>query len=159
MLDDEMSTRIQKITNEAKLRDTIKASACARVLTPLSASTASRVRSTRRPPAPTNMSPKKKQRGQQQPLTEAELAERVCSECRVPVPGAFTWLDPATQQACYGTCFACRELLAQVSRAEGTQRAAPSAPAPSVPLTSAQLHTARQADQAIARLWRNRRSK
>jgi hypothetical protein len=69
------------------------------------------------------MSPKK--RGHQA-LTEAQRAERVCSVCEVPVPGAFTWLDPDTQQPCYGTvgeaaCFACRELLAQVSRAVVSQ--------------------------------------
>jgi hypothetical protein len=50
-----------------------------------------------------NMSPKKKHKQGQQALTEAELAERVCSICRAPVPGAFTWLDPDTQQPCYGT--------------------------------------------------------
>jgi hypothetical protein len=48
------------------------------------------------------MSPKKKQRGPGA-LTEAELAERSCSVCEVPVPGAYAWLDPATQQPCYGT--------------------------------------------------------
>jgi hypothetical protein len=47
------------------------------------------------------MSPKKQQRGR--PLTAEEKAERSCSVCRVPVPGAYTWLDPATQQPCYGT--------------------------------------------------------
>jgi hypothetical protein len=50
-----------------------------------------------------HMSPKKKQRGQQQALTEAQRAERVCSICGDPVPGAFTWPDPDTQQPCYGT--------------------------------------------------------
>jgi hypothetical protein len=49
------------------------------------------------------MPPKKRQRGRQQALTEAQRAERVCSICEVPVPGAFTWLDPATQQPCYGS--------------------------------------------------------
>jgi hypothetical protein len=49
------------------------------------------------------MPPKKRQRGQQQALTEAQRAERVCSICEVPVPGAFTWLDPDTQQPCYGS--------------------------------------------------------
>jgi hypothetical protein len=48
------------------------------------------------------MSPKKKQQ-RRRALTEGELAERVCSVCEVPVPGAHTWLDPATQQPCYGT--------------------------------------------------------
>ncbi len=37
----------------------------------------------------TNMSPKKKQK--KQALTEAEVAERFCSICGVPVPGAYTW--------------------------------------------------------------------
>ncbi len=32
-----------------------------------------------------------------------EKAGRVCSICEVPVPGAYTWLDPATQQPCYGS--------------------------------------------------------
>jgi hypothetical protein len=61
-----------------------------------------------------SMSPKKKQKQGRQ-LTEAQRAERVCSICEVPVPGAFTWLDPDTAKL--AACFACRELLAQVSRA------------------------------------------
>jgi hypothetical protein len=48
--------------------------------------------------SPPSMPPKKRQRGQQQALTEAQRAERVCSICEVAVPGAFTWLDPDTQQ-------------------------------------------------------------
>ncbi len=35
------------------------------------------------------MPPKKQQRGR---LTEAEVAERSCSLCGDPVPGAYTWL-------------------------------------------------------------------
>jgi hypothetical protein len=50
----------------------------------------------------TNMSPKKKQQ-HRRALTEAQRAERVCSICEVPVPGAFTWLDPDTQQPRYGS--------------------------------------------------------
>jgi hypothetical protein len=36
-------------------------------------------------------------------LTAEEKAERFCSICWVPVPGAFTWLDPDTQQPRYGS--------------------------------------------------------
>ncbi len=49
-----------------------------------------------------NMSPKKQQRSGHE-LTAEEKAGRVCSICEVPVPGAYTWLDPATQQPCYGS--------------------------------------------------------
>jgi hypothetical protein len=41
----------------------------------------------------TSMSPKKKQQ-HRRALTEAELAERVCSVCEVPVPGAYTFGAP-----------------------------------------------------------------
>jgi hypothetical protein len=58
------------------------------------------------------MSPKKQQRGGHE-LTAEEKAGRVCSEpgCGVAVPGAYTWLDPATQQPCYGTACEAEHLI------------------------------------------------
>jgi hypothetical protein len=71
------------------------------------------------PPPQGNMSPKKKQKqGWQQALTEAEVAERSCSICDVSVPGAYTWLDPDTQQPCYGS-------LGEAERAVGQPKSEP----------------------------------
>jgi hypothetical protein len=103
--------------------------------------------------SPPSMPPKKRQRGQQQALTEAQRAERVCSICEVPVPGAFTWLDPDTQQPCYGSngCIICAARTGvRVWEGPGAARASCSAPAQSTqpkPAAAIQQHGTTAPDQ------------